>query len=267
MSHDGLPLQPVEVVCVDGRRAVLRASLLAAGQVDAVIALHREVIRAMPAELVASETPEFFADHADRIGRLFGLFDDERLIAYSVLGLPGAGDPNFGVDHGLSAQDLARVAHLDGAAVHPRYRGNGLHRRMIAWRLATARAAGRSIALSTVAPGNVASLASMLSEGLQIRALAHRFGGQRFLMRRDEGGQGHGGLTAGGVDVDAIDHWLPLGAVRDQRELLSRGWAGLALRRTPAGTIEIGYRRAGRSPEGCAGTPAGPPVMKPRSRQ
>lgn len=258
MSRNRLLSQSVEAVRTDGRRTVLRASLVGVNEVDAVVALHLDVIRDVPAELVATETPSFFADHAGRIGRLVGLFDEKRLVAYSVLGLPGAGDPNFGADHGLSAQDLARVAHLDGAAVHPLYRGNGLQRRMIAWRLAAARDAGRTIALSTVAPGNLASLASMLSEGLQIRALAHRFGGQRFLMRRDDC-DGCAAIIDG--DPGAIACWVPVLSVQAQHGLLARGWVGRALRRTPAGSLEIGYQGAEGAPEGSGGTPTGSPSM------
>lgn len=265
MSDGDLLGQPVAVIRADGGRAVLRGRLLTANEVDAVLALHLDVVRAMPADLVATETRAFFVDHAGRIGRLIGLFDGDRLVAYSILGLPGPGDPNFGDDHGLATQALARVAHLDGAAVHPNFRGNGLQRRMIAWRLAAARAAGRTIALSTVAPGNVASLASMLSEGLQIRALATRFGGLRFLMRRDEDGHRHEGRAA--PEPEAIERWVPVGEVRVQEALLGRGWVGLALRRSAMAGLEIGYRRSGWATEGSGGMPAGSPDMNPRSRQ
>jgi hypothetical protein len=158
---------------------------LDAGQIGAVFALHQSLVRSMAADLVARETQEFFASHMSAQGQIHGVFDADRLIAYAVLGLPRQGDPNFGLDHGLSGDELDRVAHLDGAGVDPQWRGNGLQRWLTLSRLAAARAAGRSTLLSTVAPANVASLASLLACGLQVRGLAQRFGGWRYLLRLD----------------------------------------------------------------------------------
>lgn len=150
-----------------------------------VIALHHEVVAALPADLVAHETDAFFADHLSRLGRIYGVLEDGRLVAYGVLGLPRPDSPNFGSDHGLSADDLARVAHVDGVAVRPDRRGRHLHRLLIAHRLQEAERLGRSIVLSTAAPGNQPSLANLLACGFTVRALVEKFGGTRYLLRHD----------------------------------------------------------------------------------
>jgi hypothetical protein len=177
---------PGGMLCLtDGGEERFWGRLLREDEAAAVYALHRLVAAGLPVDLVAADSLKFFVDHAGRIGRLLGIFTERALVAYAVLGLPGAGDDNFGRDHGLPEDVLPQVAHLDGASVHPLYRGNRLHRLMSEWRMAEARAAGRSILLSTVAPGNHFSLDNLLASSLQIRGLKIRFGGLRYLLRRD----------------------------------------------------------------------------------
>lgn len=155
----------------------------------AIIALHHKVLADMPPGNAASETDQFFADHLHTCGQIFGVFDGDRLMAYCVLGLPRDGDPNFGNDHHLPPDQLARVAHIDGVAVDPHWRGQGWQRRMVEHRINVARKYGRTIMLSTVAPTNFASLISTVSTGLAIHGLIAKFGGSRFLLRRDIGPQ------------------------------------------------------------------------------
>ena len=155
----------------------------------AVIALHHIVLADMPPGNATSETDQFFADHLDACGQIFGVFDGDRLMAYCVLGLPREGDPNFGTDHHLPPDQFANVAHIDGVAVDPRWRGQGWQRRMVKHRINVARKCGRTIMLSTVAPTNFASLISTLSTGLAVHGLITKFGGNRFLLRQDIGPQ------------------------------------------------------------------------------
>lgn len=229
---------------------------LAEDDVDAVLCLHRHLVRDLPAELVATETRGFFADHAARCGRLVGVFSGSQLIAYAVLGLPGSGDPNFGVDHGLTGGALQRVAHLDGAGVDPRYRGLGLQRWLIRWRLDAARAAGRAIVLSTVAPRNAASLDNMIACGLTIRGLAVRYGGWRYLLRRDLDrsaapvGAGRWiGCEEPGVQCAAFEGgevgWKVRVTEEDRREL----WCAALDERPEAGWED--RREAGSGPAAC----------------
>lgn len=184
-----------------------------------VIDLHHRVLETMPPHLLAAESDAFFADHMARIGRIYGLFAEEAMIAYGVLGLPGPHDPNFGDDLGLAAAAKTGVAHIDGICVHPDWRGNHLQRVLIAWRLREATAAGRSLALCTVAPGNAASLSNALTEGLTIRALLQKFGGWRYMMGRELDGTAPvpstGGRWIDGDDLEAQGRLLAAGL---------RGW-------------------------------------------
>ena len=154
-------------------------------QLGAVIALHHDMLAELAPGMAATETDQFFTDHLDACGQIFGAFSGDRLMAYCILGIPRKEDPNFGTDHGLSPDQFDQVAHIDGAAVDPAWRGQGWQRRMINHRLDIAKNLGRSITLSTVAPANSASLFNMISTGLTIRGLIQKFGGDRFLMRRD----------------------------------------------------------------------------------
>lgn len=202
--------QPCAPVPFEGRR-------LGEADLSTVIALHRLVLAATPAHLLAAETDAFFADHMARIGRILGLFAEERLIAYGVLGLPGPGDPSLADDLGWTAE-RPRVAHIDGISVLPEWRGNRLQRVLIAWRLHEAAAAGRSLVITTVAPGNAASLLNALAEGLTIRALRQKYGGWRYLMARD--------LDGPLASPPADGRWIDAADIAAQERLLAAGAIG-----------------------------------------
>lgn len=207
--------------CGDGHVEPFWGQRLGVGDVDEVFALHRQLIRDLPRDLVAAESYEFFLDHVERKGRLLGLLTRQGLVAYAVLGLPGPGDANFGADHRLPVERMSRVAHLDGAGVNPLYRGNRLHRLLVHWRLDEARAANRPIVLSTTAPGNDYSRDNLLAGGLLIRGLMHKFGGWRYLLRRD-------------LDLDVAatgsGQWADAGDLTAHAALLQAGWCGWAAR-------------------------------------
>lgn len=201
-----------------------------------VIDLHHQVIAKMPPETVASETDQFYADHMDACGQIFGGFDGTKLIAYSVLGLPRPLDPNFGTDHELSASELERIAHIDGVGVLAEFRGQAWHRRMIDHRMMVARGVGRTIALSTVAPGNFASLINLLSSGMRIVGLKSKFGGDRFLVRADLDGAEKSGAP------DRIDVWCPATDRESCLTLIDQGRQGVAYRVEGQGNVpQIGW--------------------------
>ena len=222
--RDGRPCVPVPF---EGRR-------LGEADLGAVIALHRLVLASMPAHLLATETDAFFADHMARIGRILGLFAEERLIAYGVLGLPGPVDPSLADDLGWAAE-RARVAHIDGISVRSEWRGNRLQRVLTAWRLREAAAAGRSLVITTVAPGNAASLLNILAEGLTIRALRQKYGGWRYLMARDLDGplapSAAKGCWIDAADIAAQERLLAAGAIGWKAEA---GAAGIRVWFAPA---------------------------------
>lgn len=198
-----------------------RIRRLSEDHLTAILALHRAAAATMPPGLMADDGEAFFADHIHRLGRTYGMFEEGRLVAYGVLGLPLADSPNFGVDHALNGETLSLVAHIDGCVVADSARGRGLQRALIRYRMAEAERQGRSIFLSTAAPGNRASLANLLACGLTIRGLADKFGGVRFLLRRD-------------VDVPlnirpGVEEWLGMEDLAAHRAVLDRGLIGWRL--------------------------------------
>lgn len=189
-------------------------------EVGGVIALHHAVREAVAPELLCRETDAFFHEHCRACGRILGLFADGELIGYGVLGLPAPDQESFADQFGLTAEQRADVATIDGAGVLPRWRGNGLQRRLVAARIEAARLAGRRIAVSTVAPGNLPSLRNLLAEGLTIRALRPAFGGLRFLVRRD-------------LDrlskPDTEGRWIALADTTEAAKALISGYQGWSL--------------------------------------
>ncbi len=189
-------------------------------EVGGVIALHHVVREAVAPDLLCRETEAFFHEHCSACGRILGLFADGEMIAYGVLGLPAANQESFADQFGLTVQQRAEVATIDGAGVLPRWRGNGLQRRLVAARIEAARLAFRRIAVSTVAPGNLPSLRNLLAEGLTIRALRPAFGGLRFLVRRD-------------LDLSpkpAMEgRWIALADTADAAQALISGYQGWSL--------------------------------------
>jgi GNAT superfamily N-acetyltransferase len=145
---------------------------------DEILALHDLVHEHMPtAGLFARETPEFFKRHLEAEGRIFGFRDRGGLKAYGLLGLPTGSDYNFGAWAGLPAEAHGRVGQIDGIAVHPEYRGHGLHKVMIKQRILTALDHKRDLIYSTAAPANLNSLSNLLETGFVIVTLKPLFGG------------------------------------------------------------------------------------------
>ena len=167
---------------------------LGCGDLDAIVELHETVHTDHVATgvevdhgLFARETRAFFHDHLEVRGRIFGIHDAGRLIAYGVLGLPAPGDDHFGalVDH--PPTDPGRVAHVDGVAVRPAHRGQRLQRLLIEHRLQAALERGRDLVYTTVSPRNLHSLGNLQQAGFRIvgrRALfgGHDGGHDRFVM-------------------------------------------------------------------------------------
>ncbi len=209
--RDGEPCPPVP----------FHSRLLTEADLDDVTDLHDEVLATMRPDLFADEADGFFADHIERIGRILGLFAEGGLIAYGVLGLPGRDDPNFGDFIGLPPEDRGHVAHIDGAAIRPEWRRNGLHRVLIDWRLNLARQLGRTIAITTAAPENLPSVRNLLTEGMTIRALEQKFGGWRYVLRRD--------LDRPSPTPPANASWIDVTDFKTQRRLLRQGHIGWAL--------------------------------------
>ena len=89
---------------------------------------------------------------------------------------------NLGWETGMAESELLSVTHMDTAAVHPDFRGQGLQRRLM--EAAEQMLAGR-ILMCTIHPENRYSLHNALSLGYRIEKKAARYGSIRYILRKD----------------------------------------------------------------------------------
>lgn len=121
--------------------------------------------------LTADGSMEFWM--AESGGRLAAVFSIIR---------PGLRDFNLGYDLGFGEEDLLRVTHMDTAAVHPDFRGQGLQKRMMAQ--AEDSLSGR-ILLCTIHPDNRYSLGNARALGYRVEKQVQKYGSIRFILRKD----------------------------------------------------------------------------------
>ncbi len=112
---------------------------------------------------------ESFAAHLEALGVMLGVFDGERLVAQSLMGLPPRADSDHGCD--LQPEEPAdKLVVMKGVLVDAAYRGNHLMQRMGEVGLGLARLRGRHQLVAEAAVGNIASWCSMLALGMRIVA-------------------------------------------------------------------------------------------------
>ena len=152
-------------------------------------ALRDEVLRELSdADFYVREDDEraFFAAHVQERGQTIGVYQGERLIAYSMIGFPGAYDAgNLGKVIGLAEPRLAQVAHISSCMVLPQWRGNGLQRTLLAVRLAIAQAQGRPCCLAMVSLRNHRSRHNLMRLGMHIGWTGEIDGLKRHVLRID----------------------------------------------------------------------------------
>ena len=101
-------------------------------------------------------------------GEIIGVFD-KGVLPYGMLGLPEPdAEDNLGYFLPIQAAKRAQIAHVAGCMVQEHMRGQGLHRLLLAARLALARTHNRSICASRVSLHNHASRRNMQREGMRI---------------------------------------------------------------------------------------------------
>ena len=108
--------------------------------------------------------------------------DSDRIAAVFCVVYPGLREFNLGYDLSFSEEDLARVVHMDTAAVHPDYRGHGLQHRMMLH--AEQELEGR-ILMCTIHPDNCFSLNNVLKQGYTIEKKTEKYGSIRYILRKD----------------------------------------------------------------------------------
>ena len=99
--------------------------------------------------------------------------------------IPGTAEYNYGYDLDFTQEELLRVVHMDTVAVHPDYRGMGLHKRLMQEAEDYAEKLGTCILLATVHPDNCFSIRNFLQQGYTIEKHLPKYGSVRCILRKD----------------------------------------------------------------------------------
>ncbi|MEE4377366.1 MAG: hypothetical protein V2J55_07620 [Candidatus Competibacteraceae bacterium] len=200
-----------------------QARILTLNDLEPLCQLHKRILNELPApHLLRPNKPEFFIRHLTDSGYSLGIFVEDEMIGYAVLGLALESVATFGDDLNLSAAELALAAHLDGVGVIPDWRGNHLHWLLLSWRIRLASCAGRRHMIATTAPDNVVVWNNMLTLGLRVKGLKHKYGGfLRYILHDDL-------ANPSWVDFDTTIS-MPTGDITGQQDLLAQGYWGYAL--------------------------------------
>jgi len=216
---------------------------LQAADLPALHQLHQAVLRALPDPglfRLFGGAESFLADHLGARGRSLGVFAHDVLVGYGALTRPAPGDiDNYAGDLGWPAERAGRVALLSAAMVHPAHRTRGLHRVLIASRIALARELGVPELLVRAAPANAVSRRTLLSFGFAVAWLGvQREGSLRHVLWRPID---RPAWTAPAAGEPALS-WAAADDLQEQQRLLAEGFLGVRMR---AGDPALGFARVG----------------------
>jgi GNAT superfamily N-acetyltransferase len=215
---------------------------LTAADLPALHQLHEAVLGALPDPAMFrlfGGAPEFLADHVGARGQSLGVFAQDELVAYGALTRPAPDDiDNYAGELGWPAERAGRVALLSAAMVHPLHRIRGLHRTLIASRIALARDLGVPELLVRAAPANAVSRRTLLSFGFAVAWLGvQREGSLRHILWRPIAAPA---WTAPAAGEPALA-WAAADDLPEQQRLLAEGFLGVRMR---AGDPALGFVRA-----------------------
>lgn len=133
-----------------------------------------------------SDEAAFFAQNSLPRGRAIGVFLDDALVAYAMLGIPDMGeDDHLGALIGLAPEAQASVAHISSCMVRTPWRGNQLQALLLRLRCALAQAYDRPLCMAMVSLHNVASCHNLLAHGMWIAWTGEIDGLQRHVVQID----------------------------------------------------------------------------------
>jgi hypothetical protein len=193
--------------------------------------------------------PEIFMLHEEKylleILRLersvIGVTNEDGLIAYSIIRIPGLARDNLGRDINLPKEELSKVAHLQASAVHPAYRGNALQRKLTIAHLRVIEEMGYEHICCTVSPINPISLANYLSCGLVIAGLRPKMQGWwRYILHKNI--QQPNIMDMYGDEIYMRRIKIQSSDIEGQLDLLNRGFKGFKVAFNPKGA-EVSYAR------------------------
>lgn len=103
--------------------------------------------------------------------------DTKEIAGIFMVAFPGLSADNLGRDLGFSEEQLLFTAHMDSAAVLPKYRGNHLQYRLMQEAESDLRAKGYRYLLCTIHPDNRFSQANALKQGYEVAKTTIKYGG------------------------------------------------------------------------------------------
>lgn len=136
---------------------------------------HQEWFYLDPPELIRQRM-------ADGTMELWVAMDGDRLAAGLNLVYPGLEEDNYGYHLGFDREKLMQVIHMDTAAVHPDYRGQGLQRRLLAAAQKQLQGRGERYLLCTIHPENRFSLDNARSQGYVVQKTLAMYGSVRHIL-------------------------------------------------------------------------------------
>ncbi|MEK8126469.1 GNAT family N-acetyltransferase [Paenibacillus filicis] len=140
--------------------------------------LMQDVVSRLPQNvLFAMDDQDYFHDLLEQNGEIYGAYNQEILVAYSVLASPGKAEGNLGREFGVPEAELPRVWVLDSTIVHESGRGLGLQRLFNDLREQRARQLGGHYLYATVHPDNAASLRNLEHAQLVLQFTRPMYGG------------------------------------------------------------------------------------------
>jgi len=146
---------------------------------DELIKLQKTVMESMESrELYAGLTEEEIHNMLSVDGGLMiGVFAGDVMIAFYGIYFPGDNDDNLGRDVGIPKEDYHNVMHLEGAGVHPYYRGNSLQKILNSVCVVEAvKIRAIKHVCATVSPYNYPSLNHLFTAKLHIRDIKKKYG-------------------------------------------------------------------------------------------
>ncbi|MFC4099043.1 GNAT family N-acetyltransferase [Paenibacillus xanthanilyticus] len=147
--------------------------------VNRVHAFMTDVVSRLPSpDLFAMGDEVYLHEHMEELGEIYGAFNQEALVAVTVLAYPGHDEGNLAREFGVSDSELSRVAVLEAAVVHETARGLGLQRRFHDLRERRARDRECLYLYATVHPDNLPSIRNLEAIGLSLRFTRPMYGGK-----------------------------------------------------------------------------------------
>ena len=124
----------------------------------------------------AEYTYHLLADGAG-MGYLAIKEQSQEIAGVFMVEFPGDTEENMGNDIGLTKEQRLRTAHMDSAAVLPKYRGYHLQYRLMQAAEQDLRKMGYEYLMCTVHPENHFSKANVLKQGYQVMVTKEKYGG------------------------------------------------------------------------------------------